>query len=223
MNTKLINHPQYYLLVDEEAKIKESDWYLDITPINHGIIYQSIGLSKSKGYETWIKSTTGVIKEPITQCSKIIAHLPKGNAPKLEGVDLLPEIPNSSDEDIFLRCFNQFINERLQTTSSIVSTASYEICKRNVLKIYKVVQSEKKYSEEDIKKAIEMAKERVFLPHNGNHTEPKYNTDDILQSLSTTTPIDFIVEEYIDAHDTTIDIWTKPKVINGVLQGKWKY
>lgn len=46
---------------------------MDITPLNYGKIYKSIGYSSSKGYENWIKSDTGVIKEPITQCKKIIA------------------------------------------------------------------------------------------------------------------------------------------------------
>jgi len=87
MKPKLITtHPQYYLLVNEEDhsfKVKEYGYdnrkkeagrrikqvlYKSSLPINNGI----------KGFAP--------------QWDKIIAHLPKGNAPKLEGVDLLPDL-----------------------------------------------------------------------------------------------------------------------------------
>ena len=44
---------------------------------------------------------------------------------------------------------------------------------------------QKKYSEKDLRKAVEMCKERRYLPHSGNQTEPMYSIDDIIKSLST--------------------------------------
>ena len=59
-----------YITSDEE--IKDGDWFMDITFNNYGKVYKSAGVSKSLGYENWIKSTTNIVKEPITQCKKII-------------------------------------------------------------------------------------------------------------------------------------------------------
>lgn len=59
-----------YITSDEE--IKDGDWFMDITFNNYGEVYKSAGVSKSLGYENWIKSTTNIVKEPITQCKKII-------------------------------------------------------------------------------------------------------------------------------------------------------
>jgi hypothetical protein len=59
-----------YITSDEE--IKEGDWFIDITLTNNGLIYKSAGFSNSLAYEGWVKSTTNIIKEPKTQCKKII-------------------------------------------------------------------------------------------------------------------------------------------------------
>jgi hypothetical protein len=45
-------------------EIKEGDWFLDISFNNYGLVYKSAELSKSSGYENWVKTTTNIIKEP---------------------------------------------------------------------------------------------------------------------------------------------------------------
>jgi hypothetical protein len=64
------NRQHIYITNDDE--IKEGDWFIDITLTNNGLIYKSAGFSNSLGYEGWVKTTTNIIKEPKTQCTKII-------------------------------------------------------------------------------------------------------------------------------------------------------
>ena len=96
MKTKLINHPQYLLLVDLEAKIKEGDWYY-----YNGTIRKHVA---PKGYSTDL-------------FSKVIAHLPKLNAPKLEGVDLLPDLYMSEQEWVSDEEIESKAEKTYQTTS----------------------------------------------------------------------------------------------------------
>ena len=194
MKTKLIDHPQYYLLVDEEADLFESD--------KGSSMDGTLIITIQKDWNNSLKLA-----------NKIIAHLPKGNAPKLEGVDLLPELPN--DEEDVEQLAEQFAYGKTihvhREDVKVGFIAGYKAAK----------QSEKKYSEEDMKNAIKFFKsyqvlyKRDIFDKDINH---------YLQSLSTTTPIDFVVEMEIRPN------WAKgygtieePKVINGLLQGKWKF
>lgn len=208
MKTKLIDHPQYYLLVDEEAEIKEGDYVYD-THFHKNIIWRvkngDIGNPKNLDF-----------------CVKIIAHLPKGNAPKLEGVDLMPELPNDEEDveqlakDYYkYRCEIEEDNFKQRNKKDITSSfiAGYKAAK----------QSEKKYSE-----VIKLLKNICDWSSYKEHPIGKQAQQalDILQSLSTTTPIDFeveMVDEIVDLGRHGSTIVYKPKVINGVLQGCWRF
>jgi len=98
-----LNAKSYHLYILSDEEIKEGDWFMDITPMNYGKIYQSVGFSKSKGYEHWIKSTIGVIKEPIIQCKKIIATRDtslKILCNKCEGAGWMLECKNCNGEGL---------------------------------------------------------------------------------------------------------------------------
>jgi hypothetical protein len=70
MKIKLITtHADYWLIVDLEAEKTEDCWYYNV-----------------------VRNQLNRLRYIDENDYKIIAHLPKGNAPKLEGVDLLPSI-----------------------------------------------------------------------------------------------------------------------------------
>jgi hypothetical protein len=211
MKHKLISTDEYYLLVDEEAEIKEGDY--------------------------------------CSAAQKIIAHLPKGNAPKLEDVDLLPKLLSDKEdiEQLFtkenLYEFGWMVLRELVTVNqkSKYKQAIEEY--GGIVEFYKsqnhynvelsAKQSEKMYNEEDKWKLTAKLYELA---------EGKIGVVDVLEwldnnrSLSTTTPIDFIVEMIDNGYEVDMEgrggmelgetCWMlklEPKVINGVLQGKWIY
>ena len=190
MKTKLINHPQYYLLVDLEAEIKGNAWRTD------GKLVLQHFTEKHWG-----------------SFNKIIAHLPKANAPKLEGVDLLPhwdikyqeylkdvapvhpmsyeewksELPNNEDDVVKLSREYQKDLIGIGKELAISLEAMY-----GFMAGYKAAkQSEKKYSEV-IKLLQNICDWSSYKEHPiGRQAQQAL---DILQSLSTTKePIDFIL------------------------------
>ena len=203
MKTKLIQTNLYYLLVDEKAEIKDGNWtyWKEF----------STEINKIKSIDcdyVWFEDNqclrSDCLNPKYKTLFKIIAHLPKGNAPKLEGVDLLPEkgckfcplngdciypkcceLPND-EEDVLDEI--DFVASQLEDT--LHGTEGNLISKLRGLLI-KAKQSEKKYSEEDMINAIKFFKsyqvlyKRDIFDKDINH---------YLQSLSSTTPIDFEVE-----------------------------
>ena len=101
------------LYVVNDDKIQVGDWFIDITKLNYGELYQSIGYSNNKGYENWIKSSVGIIKEPITQCKKVIATTDKSLQPKCDGkcakYECICLLPQPSDPFItkYIDSYNQ--------------------------------------------------------------------------------------------------------------------
>jgi hypothetical protein len=90
MKTKLIQTDSYYLLVNTEADVKEGDTIL-CDERNHISELPKYVIKTCKSIEnSWIMTNEedGQGENP-DWTSKIIAHLPKGNAHKLEGIDLL--------------------------------------------------------------------------------------------------------------------------------------
>jgi hypothetical protein len=210
---KTIQTKTHILLVDETAEIKEGDFYIDITPINYGILYQSLGLSKSKGYEHWIKSTTGVIKEPITQCTKIIAAYPKIN-------DVLEfeTLPPNTEDDVEKLAESIVIKNNPNGVENM-SMLVFNGLVNDITIALKQAKSETMFSLEDIHKVIDLARK-----------EPRIMSGDIVESLTKLKEYEFIVEEeerfsvHGDKHDNTMkpDSVKQPKIVNNKIQGTWK-
>jgi hypothetical protein len=100
----------------------------------------------------------------------VIAHLPLNNSPILEGVDLLPPLKDEA-ESLSLKS----VNKRGYTTDDYQD--GFEDG-------YNKAKEKYKYTEEDLRKAIEMAQEcsicECFL---GPHIEREHTEKSIIQSL----------------------------------------
>jgi hypothetical protein len=94
MTHKIIQTDNYLLVVDD-SKITEGDWFISIP---RGTIHKCTAVFENNLID---KSWEGRDAVEITKsdCKKIIANLPLNNAPTLEGIDLLPSIePIGFDE-----------------------------------------------------------------------------------------------------------------------------
>src|SRR5690606_13674129 len=87
----------------------------------------------------------------------------------------------------------------------------------------KAAQSDKQFSLEDVKKAIEMAREYDFVQFTNGETEYKYTEEEIVQSLSTqqTYPKEFIPEWewkcpltgiWLDKPDLSIEVCKEKRI-----------
>jgi hypothetical protein len=111
---------------------------------------------------------------------KIITHLPLNNSPVLEGVDLLP--PMEDDVD---RLAKEYVKNEEDYTLKLIAKYSFKDG-------YKAAT--KRYSEEDLTKAVAMAK--IAKTHDGlidmdawissgyEGATPAYTEDEIIQSLN---------------------------------------
>lgn len=255
MKTKLINHPQYFLLVDLEAEIKEDD--LNIW-------------SYSNFHRTIFKVTKNHFNESVFPYNhlKIIAHIPKLNAYKLEGVYLLPELSSnkisfdeylkqhpykttrsftredwvfsmwekwnelpSDEEDV-----EQFFTEQLKENRSLIRTAKTiedqerQIIVCDTISYLKLLYTSAKKSKKKYNELVEFVKQ---VRDDSELVDESWQirAEQLIESLNTPEePIDFEVEMiwYKDSvmgyagGAGSIDL-QRPKVINGVLQGKYKF
>jgi hypothetical protein len=159
-----------YLLIVDDSKIELGSWHTCIYP----------------EYPLEARFTDESTKYDICKgCKNIIAHLPLNNAPALEGVDLLPPLENDVKE-LAKKFTNHltFPEERID----------------GFIQGYNKAKEKYKYTEEDLRKAIDMA-DKHFIDF----------TNDIIQSLQQPKiPIRFNLE----AKDTHIQ--------NGVLvKSQW--
>jgi len=184
---KLIQTKDYLLLIDEEAEIKEGDYIY--VPDSYSTFSDNYSPEKIciKGKETWI-----------LRIKKIIAYYPlTKEAKELD----LPELPPFEKDNIVNeveKIFNEDdINHELYNEKEICNAY-----KAGIYDGYKAAQSKGQYSLEDVKKAIEMARESSEPYWGGGGlvlSEPiyenKYTEEEIIQSLSTQQlPKEFIPE-----------------------------
>lgn len=99
----------YFLSNDE---IKESDWMMDLRPLQYGRIVRCAGKSKLKGFEHYYKDVNNIIIDT-TQCKKIIAttnetlFTHQKESPSLpERVFYLPR-PSQGFIEVFVREYNK--------------------------------------------------------------------------------------------------------------------
>jgi len=102
-----------------------------------------------------------------------IAHLPLNDSPILEGVDLLPPLEQEDDAECIANKLTQgltFPSER----------------RHGIILGYNKAKEKYKYTEEDVLRIIDMAKEEININPScdNNMWVDKFSTDEIIQSLS---------------------------------------
>jgi hypothetical protein len=164
---------------------------------------------KPNAYNTIIKATkvhtTEFVRSGVlNDCKKIIAHLPLNNSPILEGVILLPPL----EDEVEIPMRNQ--------------TIDYSYGYRQG---YNKAKEKYKYTEEDLMKAIDMARE--YTPDVVGFTK-----DEIIQSIQKPKmPIGFMCEvEYVggdieESDDYDERDWEQKTITNsqGIIQWVGEY
>jgi len=166
MKLQLIETSDYILAVSDE-EIKEGDWhYANNNSLEEGL------------YNFLLEP------EDMANCKKIISYKPKGNAPELD-LPLLSEMVVENDvEKLALQDFKDnddgFVSYKDRTEGFI---SGYET-------------ATKVYSEEDLRKAIEMAREIVIKYSADDFTiNPIFTYDKIIQSLKQPKTLKWFVAE----------------------------
>lgn len=160
---EIVETPDYILAVSDE-EVKEGD--IGLSKLNEIIVF-------SKKYDSKLYK-------------KIIAHLPKGNAPELD----LPLLPEMVVEDDVERLAEKYVDSRFNVNSGTIFTFE-RLHRETFIAGYKAAA--KVYSEEDLRKAIEMAREESGLSDNTMCYD--YDEDEIIQSLKQPkTPKWFVAE-----------------------------
>jgi len=153
---------------------------------------------------------------PNKDCKKVIAHLPLNDSPILEGVDLLPNI-----EDDVEQMANTFSNGfqlhlKLETVKALKEGFKYG---------YNKAKEKFRYTEEDIRKAIDMARPQGFTRSEGYLV--KHTDEEIIQSLSQYPTefecemVDFTVTKEVDYSMTYSEHEPKPKTITTAKGAQW--
>lgn len=150
-----------YLLICSDDEIKKNDYFLHCKRI--------LKADKSK----YINAITYDKDTHLAEhnCNKIIAHLPLNNAPLLEGVMLLPELVV---EDV-----EKLAEEVILKEGSIYKDAI--IGKQKWIEGYKAAT--KVYSEDDLRKVVELTLEDAKISVIWSDTYHKHLSDNIIQSL----------------------------------------
>ena len=183
MTHKLIKTDNYLLVVDDSG-IEVGDYYWNKE-------YPS-QVYKRHHYNTF------------SDYKKIIAHLPLNGSPILEGVDLLPPYSRYQEDGI----------EELAEINYPIGDWTEEQClvRRLAFKTgYNKAREKYKYTEEDVRKAITMARDL----EDWQDLVWEYEYDDIIQSLHQyptefecemipCNPIKYTTEDHLDVEPKTI-------------------
>jgi hypothetical protein len=130
---------------------------------------------------------------------RIIAHLPLNNSPVLQDVDLLPPLEDDVEK----------LAEEFKSSYKKVGVTDYEVS--SFIVGYNKAKEKYKYTEEDIRKAITMAREQYLVKYTDNDYDFEYKEDEIIQSLQQPKyPIGFECEDEVYMYSINGDI-IKPK------------
>lgn len=213
---KLVKTDLYLLLIDEEAKIFQMDYYID------------------NEYNTVFKATLS--SDQYKGCKKVIAYYPLSK--DTQELDL-PLLPNPFEKEVDCWLFSAFENDSkyknnepfyskvffdhaemktFSTKHSFENKSKFPNYVSNYWK-YKAAQP-KQFSLEDIKKAIEMAREadsiddivdlHIVLNYpNADNSDLriKYIEEEIIQALSTQQ----LPKEFIPEYDLMNEGYNKPE------------
>ena len=139
-----------YLLVVDDSEIKEGNYFF----FKEGIVtkvYKSDSVEQKVSIENFEHDRVFNYKK----CKKIIAHLPLNNSPALQGVDLLPPLEDEVEKLIMERVIQTMGNHNMNSSTA-----------KDMIKIgvdcYNKAKEKYKYTEEDLIKAIDMARLQVL-------------------------------------------------------------
>ena len=159
MTHKLIKTDNYLLVVDD-SEIKVGDNCLcDIPAGDYFGVVAYNGAFAEHLKAIWLK---------------IISHLPLNSSPILEGVDLLPPIEDDVEEAE--RVFTEVLDSE---TKQVYNKMLLDATEHGFIIGYNKAREKYKYTEEDIRKAITMARDL----EDWQDLVWEYEYDDIIQSL----------------------------------------
>lgn len=237
MSLKLITeHKNYLLLIDFSAQTEIPDygWCFEIHEDYPSDNFRFKD-EKDPVYAWWFRQLNmAYLKEEPKEftfwkkldgtCMAVIAHLPLNNAPILEGVPLLPELPKQEEDGLKTVGKEAFealklLNPRGGMKEFVRMAAEFG---------YKKAAS-KRWTDEDMERCFEVGQciGLSYLPHSYNEKLHEY-----LESLSPTlTPIGFEPEyeekwenQYTGVGDgRSYQPVLKLKVVNNILQGTYKF
>jgi hypothetical protein len=171
---KIIETSDYILAVSDE-EIKEDDYCINFFKSNDYIDAHTCSIIK----RNYLKSET------FDNFLKIIAYQPKGNAPELD-LPLLPEIVVEDEVEKLAK--NSLRKQPWDTSLGLPFNEGY---KKGFMDGYN--SSTKTYSEEDLRKAIELSrinyKEKTF-----GTVLPKYKPGEIVNLVTQSKPKLFVAE-----------------------------
>jgi hypothetical protein len=181
MSYKIIQTEDYLLIVDG-SEIKDGDWYF-------WKVTNSVQKAKKDSLDR-LPTNNG--------SNKIIAHLPLNGASMLDGVNTLPALPNEAQE---------WARSQWSCEPGDYEELYYD----GLEKGFNAAKQKYQYTEEDMRKVIDMAREQYLVKYTDNEYEFEYSIDEIIQSLQQPKmPVGFSLE----AKDTHIQ--------NGVIvQSRW--
>jgi hypothetical protein len=199
MKHKIIQTENYLLIVDD-SEIKEGDYYL-FTWGGEQDIQRFQNQEEDKIKHQRLYETT---------CKKIISHLPLNNSPILDSVDLLPPLEDDEVEKLAKQwcLINNYNSEDMIHSNYINYIRVYQL----FIQGYNKAKEKYKYTEEDLKKAIKLARgikegKDTFTAediagctevctHNWKY---EFSDEEIIQSLQQPKmPIEFEYETKID-------------------------
>jgi hypothetical protein len=159
MAHKLIETKHYLLVVDDSDMVGKG-YRLDITRMSVGIIDDDFLYNARKD---WFK--------------KIIAHLPLNGSPILEGVDLLPPYSRHQEDGVeeAEKAFTEVLDSE---TKQVYDKILLDATEHGFIVGYNKAREKYKYTEKDIRKAIDMA---TTSKHDS--TLIFFNAEEIIQSL----------------------------------------
>jgi hypothetical protein len=177
---KIIQTENYLLVVDE------SDIDIGQLLLDNCYVYCDLGYIEKVMdiINMWVYHTNTLGKNPIKHYKKIISHLPISNSPLLEGVDLLPPL----EDDVYEY-------EMAQEYAINSDSPSREARRKGFIDGYNKAKEKYKYTDEDLRRAIEMARtlvdgkyeievENILGSSDGTYgIKQKYTEDKIIQSL----------------------------------------
>jgi len=158
MTHKLIKTDNYLLVVDD-SEIKNGDWIFSNEGSVNPTFLDGKFFSKEHLKAIWLK---------------IISHLPLNDSPILQGVDLLP--PQEDGVEKAEKAFTEVLDSE---TKQVYDKMLLDATEHGFIIGYNKAKEKYKYTEEDVRKAITMARELedwwniVF----------EYDNNDIIQSL----------------------------------------
>lgn len=171
---KLIQTKDYLLLIDEEAKVGKYVWDKE-----HNYMRENVSRNNITDFDIEI-----IAYRPLTKEAKEL-DLPLLPNPFDKQIDEVTHLKNLGHE-----CFIQM--KKLNPSGGMK-----EFIRMAVEFGYKAAQQSKQFSLEDVKKAIDMAREEYTWTNQGREgsTEWYYSKEQIIQSLSTQQlPSEFIPE-----------------------------